>query len=790
MNPSRLHVFIVIVLGYWLTVNVHLNAQSIRTEELRSKFQAHRIGNLPEKVFLHLDRTGYVTGETMWFKGYVVDASSHQPTHLSKVLYIEILSANNSAVLQTSIALEDGLGSGSLFIPATIDNGNYTVRAYTKWMRNFPSEYYFEQAITIINPFKSPERVASKASKKLDAQFLPEGGNLVDGLTSRVAFRITNDLGKGIDCSGTVLNQNNETITTFTTTRFGLGSFEITPRGGQQYRIVLKDRYGEESIHSFPQVQPSGYAMNLSEENQSVNINIRSRSISSPLVYVFIHGRQQIISVSHGFLNEGSYTVTIPKADFVEGINHITIFNDQLQPVVERLYFKRPTDIFDLNIRTDQTSYTNREKVKVSIRLDQAPNININASVSVYRRDSITFSRHQQIQSYLTLTSDLHGAIESAEWYFDQDTDEAFDLLMLTHGWRRFSWKNILQADTVKKILPEIQAPILSGKLFDETGKPASNVETYFASPSYPIQLYTAMSKRDGEINYILKDFVGPHKAVLQTNLNRDSLYEFRMENNFSTSPSSGKLEKLDLNPAHQNEIIERSLSMQVQDIYYRDSSSTESRKDSTAFYGRADETYYLDDFTRFTVMEEVMREYVPGVWVRKRKGDFYFIVLDVVNKSVFRDDALVLIDGVPMFNLNQLMRFDPLKVRKLEVITRLFFLGRTSFNGIVSYSTYSGDLAGYALHPKSQVIDVEGVQIRREFYEPRYEQAVQRSREPDQRHLLLWNPDLKIEGGKAELDFFTSDLNGSFEIHVEGLSSQGQSISGRASFIVRPTGE
>ena len=117
---------------------------------------------------------------------------------------------------------------------------------------------------------------------------------------------------------------------------------------------------------------------------------------------------------------------------------------------------------------------------------------------------------------------------------------------------------------------------------------------------------------------------------------------------------------------------------MQVQDIFYPDNTNkfSLSKIDSSAFYGRADETYFLDDYTRFPVMEEVMREYVPGVLVRKRKGSFHFIVIDNVRKGVFQDDPLILLDGIPIFDVDKIMEFDPVRVRKLEVVTRKYFLG------------------------------------------------------------------------------------------------------------------
>ena len=229
---------------------------------------------------------------------------------------------------------------------------------------------------------------------------------------------------------------------------------------------------------------------------------------------------------------------------------------------------------------------------------------------------------------------------------------------------------------------------------------------------------------------------------------------------------------------------------MQVQNIYQNENlfNTHIPRTDSSSFYGNADETYYLNDYTRFPVMEEVMREYVPGVMVRKQKDGFHLMVLDNVNKSMFQENPLVLLDGVPIFEIDKIMAFSPLKIQKLEVFARRYFLGPMTFPGIVSYSTFENDLAGFGLNKQSLSIDYEGLQERREFYAPHYDdQRMLESRIPDNRSLLYWNPSLTINNkGKQQIEFFTSDLYGKFEIVIEGITGKGISGSSVHQFEVK----
>jgi hypothetical protein len=235
---------------------------------------------------------------------------------------------------------------------------------------------------------------------------------------------------------------------------------------------------------------------------------------------------------------------------------------------------------------------------------------------------------------------------------------------------------------------------------------------------------------------------------------------------------------------------LQRTFDVHVQDVFYQvlNSRFKKNAGDTTAFYGRPDATYLLDDYTRFPVMEEVMREYIPQVLVRKRRGKFHFLTLDNVNKAVFDEDPLVLLDGLPIFDVDKIMAFDPLLVRKIEIMTRRYYMGVASSAGIVSYTTYNADLAGYELDPRNVTLDYEGLQLQREFYLPRYEtEKVRSTRLPDQRVLLYWSPDVvSSKEGNHQIEFYTSDTPGRYKVVVQGITSEGTAGFGTTDFSVR----
>ncbi|MGB8190716.1 MAG: hypothetical protein WCF67_02300, partial [Chitinophagaceae bacterium] len=197
---------------------------------------------------------------------------------------------------------------------------------------------------------------------------------------------------------------------------------------------------------------------------------------------------------------------------------------------------------------------------------------------------------------------------------------------------------------------------------------------------------------------------------------------------------------------------------------------------DTSVFFGKPDIRYYLDDFTRFPTMEEVMREFVDAVRIKKERDGFKYEVMNMPAKLFFNADPLVLLDGVPLFDAGKIVAFDPLKIKKIDVIQRKYFWGNLVNNGIVSYTTYEGDLAGFELDPAAVIMEFQGLQLKREFYQPDYSTSDKKnSRVPDARNVLLWQPGLMADAkGKSAISFYTSDVPGNYIVVVQGISNDG----------------
>ena len=268
----------------------------------------------------------------------------------------------------------------------------------------------------------------------------------------------------------------------------------------------------------------------------------------------------------------------------------------------------------------------------------------------------------------------------------------------------------------------------------------------------------------------------------------KDSLDKIELVDPFSDKVSAKILPAFDLSEEMKNIISDDNVSMQVQNGFVSEKLKQFDAPlvDSTAFFGSPDIQYLLDNYTRYSTMEEVLREYVYEVLVRRKKENFHLIVSDVDN-NIFLDDPLTLVNGIPVSDANKVIKYDPLKVKRIDIVKRRYFYGPSIFNGVLSFVTYQSD-PSILSELKPVVLEYEGLQYQREFYSPVYETPDQiSSRLPDFRNFLYWSPDIHIDAdGHTEINFFTSDLKGKYVAVLQGMNVEGRVGQTSLSFEVK----
>lgn len=780
------------ILVFWLlTISIQSFAQKNEINSIIDAYKNYTVNHLPEKIYVHTDKSTYINNEICWFKIYTLDGFLHQPLILNKVAYIELLNEQRNAIVQEKISLNNATGDGSIQLPADIPSGKYTLVAYTNWMKNFDPEFFFHKTITIINTQNKIENITStnKSSDNISINVYPESGYLLNGINNTVGFSVTNKFGKGIAINGWLLNDKLDTITSIKTLTQGIGHFNFIPSQLNSYKIVIT--LNKSSIEKeLPKSLSSGYALQIKNyKKDTITTKIHTVGVKQNKIYLVIHNRGIIKKAMQLTIPDNEAELNIPLTDVGDGINCFTLFDNEKNPVAERLFFKYPK-YEQANIELESTNFKQRQKVNV--RFNSLTNFD--ASLSIYKLDSLQGIDETNIQNYILLSSDLIGNIESPNSYFDQSNNlrtEAMDNLMLTKGWRRFSQENIFKKDSsIFSFLPEIGGNLITGKIINlGTNAPAKETPAYISVPSKNTVFKSAMSDNEGKIMFQLDEFMNNGQIIVQADSAQNSKNKIEIDNPFSGRKIAlMKQEPLDIKKINQNSLQSIYRNVQVQNFYSPQNNNlfTKSIQDTNAFYYTPDRTYYLDDYARFSTLEEVIREYVTPVTLVKEKGKYQFYVYDEAYKQFFEQKPLVLLDGVIIKDIDKFLEYDPLKIRKLEVVSRVYYSGNLAYNGIINFTTYTGKLEGFEIDPKATVLDFKGLQNKRIFNAPVYENGDQQeNRIPDFRQVLLWKPDLKIEK-KQKISFFSSDNKGYYLISLQGLSKEGKILNQTSTFEVK----
>ncbi|HEX6913642.1 MAG TPA: hypothetical protein VF145_00285, partial [Chitinophagaceae bacterium] len=428
------------------------SAQQENLDRIRDKFRKAGEVNRQEKLFVHTDKAFYLAGEIVWFKLY-----AEQQSLLSSIAYVDLLDVTGKTVLAARISLQDQKDNGSMLLPLSLSSGNYKLRAYTSNMRNLAEESFFEQPITVINPFREPTPANPVHTNAHEAAFFPEGGNLVKGLESKLAFKVTDHYGNGIDCSGEIVDISGKTIVGFSSLKFGMGQLLFTPVS-QGYRAIIRTA-GDTFSVSLPEVMENGYVMSVQKVAGNMEVTVKSTHTAPHYISLVSRHHDRLLTTQSSLISNGRLTFTIPANKLGAGVNQLTLFDATNIPVCERLVFIPPPVTSIAGTSTDKKVYSTREQVNISVNTNDTARraVPANLSLAVVPVDSFNASDAADIRSYFWMSADLKGHIESPSYYFGTPSPEletATENLMLTHGWRRFNWKRILNPSVTSNRFP------------------------------------------------------------------------------------------------------------------------------------------------------------------------------------------------------------------------------------------------------------------------------------------------------------------------------------------------
>jgi hypothetical protein len=760
-----------------------------------SNAQVKYVSPPQERLYIHTDKEVYLAGEIVWFKLYCVDAINQHPVFWSKVAYVELIGNNLKPVWQGKVSLKAEDKEGSYHLPLSLNSGKYVLRAYTNFMKNQGADHFFQKEITIINTLKDNPVIISDTSLHYSVQFFPEGGKLINGASTTMGFKIMDSYGRGVNGRGFILTGPSDTLLSFISLKFGMGHFNMTPFSEVRYRAIVFLENGSFITAELPKIYDHGYVMNIHNLQDhyevDVKVNMGSESEEQEL-FLLTHAADGHETKSVLQIKNAAAHASISKTALGTGIITCTLLDMETKPLCERLLFNRWEQKEILPISTDKQEYAQRAPVQLIGNGSDNSTSGDDLSISVWKIDSLSPASECTIVNYFLFSSALKGNIDSIDYYFgnnNPDIQEATENLLLTQGWRMFKDVDKHQKPLLYSYPLEYNAQIVQLKVTDSrTGLPAENIQTFLSVPGTNFRFYSVSTDKKGIANFELPDLYGYNEIIVQTNTQEDSFYHVELMSPYSLEPIY-KLTPFVFEKNRLTDLQKENIDMQAQNIYHGErlrNFGLPEIADTLPFYGYPSKSYDLDNYTRFTTMEEVFREYVREINVGVRGGQFVFKMLNENQREYGTEDILVLLDGIPVLDHRKIFNYDPLKVKRLDVIPQNYILGPSTFSGIASFITYEGNYKGFDLDPRMVSFDYEGLQLRREFYSPvYYTEALKNSRLPDFRTTLYWSPHFKLTGNKP-YSFYTSDVKGKFMVLVQGISAAGNLIYSTSSFEVK----
>ena len=407
-----------------------------------------------EQIYTHFNKSSYLPGDAIWFKCYAFNPKSKLPSIVTKNLIVELYRPDGKLVDQKILHVEQGVADHVFFLDMDYPTGEYTFRAHTSWMKNFDDLSNFSTYLNVIG--SQPKDTLT--DNKIDVQFLPESGTLLEGLTNKVGIKAVDVNGKGVRLSGDIIDEKGVLIKSFELNKLGMGSviLDITQNMKLNCRIYLTE--GQHLIYHLPLAEKQGIIAQVNQYKDKIFVKVATNKqsiLNEQTFYLMVHNRGQIQLIYSIKLNpeEKATLLEIDKSELINGVNCLTIFNGNYEPVAERLFYTNNTDIKG-EVKENFTFSKDTLSLNISSLDMFGKLVSSNLSLSVLPGGSSSNNFSNSLIADILLKSGLKGKIEEPNYYFeDKDTVRLIDLdnLLITQGWRKYNWQLI--KDSTSKVL-------------------------------------------------------------------------------------------------------------------------------------------------------------------------------------------------------------------------------------------------------------------------------------------------------------------------------------------------
>ena len=750
---------------------------------ITNHFEEYILKNPQQKVYLHLDRDEYVTGATIWYKAYVLDDTKKLPDVRSRNLYVELISPTKQAIMHRLLKVENGVAWGDFPVQDSIGTGLYLIRAYTNNMQNYGKEYLFSKEISIINPLKvyyskDFRRIAKKVKKQsvdFDLQFFPEGGYLIDNIKTKLAFKAISQNGLGVDFEGKIYSKNGSIVSEIKSSHLGMGYVDFTPLKDEKYTAIVNTDNKKKWKFELPKVLLQGYVLNVSDNGDFFSVSIQTNKLASadPVsnsAYLFVQNGGTIYYKKKLTFEEKKVNLELEKKDFPSGIIHFTLFDGHGKPYCERIAFVNQHNNLNISANFESKNVGKRNKIEFDVLVTDSKGEPVSAdlSLSVKNKTQETgiVSNSVNIKNYMLLQSDLKGNIEDPEYYFENDSkhQKDLDILMLTQGWRKFIWKDILR-DTIPYPHYQMENDLrITGRIT----KYFFNIPVHKAKVTLTMlnqfnDIFRTKSGKKGEFEFTGLNYYDTLDILVEveTNFGRKNVLILVDE-----QESLGN----DFFPYKAFYLDSLLIKRKIKYEKWKEPQPDPSKPEEFKIYQQADQVVKFDSpsYSSYSNVMDALKGRVAGLTVGNNGS-----MIRGPNSILGDNNPLYLIDGVQTdyngiqsVSVNDIDHVDILKGPSAAIY------GIQGANGVIAVYTKRG-----FFYKRGEIrFKMLGYHIPKEFYSPKYQSKNIDWSAQDLRKTAYWKPNIKTnKEGKAHIIFYQSDIVDQFEMVFEGMSKNGQ---------------
>ncbi|MCI0523210.1 MAG: hypothetical protein L0Y37_06100 [Bacteroidales bacterium] len=740
-----------------------------------------------EELWLHTDREIYVSGEAVRIKGYLLSYPDLILASCDSYVYAEILSCDNRPVAQATMMIEEGSGTVMLYLPDTLSSGPYMLRAYTAVMKNYLPHGCFMKSITVVNPFSDRQVNLFTGTKFRNDPpskifFLPEGGNLINGVENRTGIITLNKYGYPVACSGWLQTEEGLIVADVMCDSSGTSLPSFIPEKGVQYYFVP-----EATAERFPLPAVSDEGIILSADyNEEGLVTISARQItgkeSSTLRsgIILVQSRGKILLNEKVNFRNQEFNTIIPAGELSPGINNIALFDAEGNFLRERYIF---IPVPGVNQPVIQCTHPvkRRDNVRIEIEGLVAGSGSLSVSVPSPGKQGLLASEYLMLGSEIRLPVNLPFQRES----FPALSTKTKNILLLgaTSNW--IDWMKITSGSFEQnRWFEEREGRFLymTQPGNEDPGilpRPRAYLTAFGFSPSFQY----AEEDSTGRFIFFLEKKKNIKNIIIRVDSGGTSM-PVSFENRYSERYIPSEF-PADTTPSESEAEAEQLMvRYQVRKIYgITDTASLipvlPVRPPAFRLYGRADLEVLLEDYISLSSMREIFFELIKIVSVRTGRGEEGSVIYDPLLK---RSPALF-IDLVPVDDADIILNLNPAHVKQIDVITGDYMVGNLLFPGIISVTTHEGNYNDIRLPDNSIRIPWKMYDESKAFFTPDYSvDEASHSRLPDFRNTLYWNDGHAIESGETTVyEFPVSDDTQDYQINFNMFNHKGDIISVRS---------